>query len=667
MATIDLGKIKFTWTGAFATGTTYSADDVASHAGSSWVYVNAAAKTGTAAGAPSASNSAHWNLMADGANPLTTSGDLMSHSGSAATRVPIGSAGQILASSGSSVTWAPNEGFTGMSHLLSNYGETNPLPGASTTYGVNGSRPWLADYANGWIPECGTPNPAMGPIKGSIYGHNINGYRFAMWLNQNHEIVSSGNDDYGFIGSSTAEKHNFSVVQNISNEFGGMRKGDYFVRIWVSYMNICCLTKDGDLFMAGYNGYGQNGKGNTLDSLMLTKVPTLGPDCTHGGVSTQIAGFHYATKTDYGSANLTSCYAIDTSGRLFVWGYNASGKLGIGNTTNQSYPVLCTAVSNVVSVSAGHLSAHCIDTSGNLFQTGHNAYGIMQGTATTTWTDSNQDNVWCVENHDGDGLAVDYASVYYLKTNGEMYGIGHNHSGNLGDGTSTNRAAYVRCGGSLTFSEFKIAGNSLYWNMSSKGGTPAVPTQAFYNWGYNPGGQLGRGNTTALFNPTQPLTTSKFTHVNTSTDANTAPTLTDVAVPVNAVKKVWAIGGLVNQGRHFMYLEDNFGRTWKAGHGQNLDYSQNITGDVANTNYFLEPSPWNTTGTLSTGQKYWAGQTETAVHSIWMIGTGVGSSEGSLICATTDGRVWGKGYNSQGQLGVGSQVAWVGQWVQLTP
>ena len=116
-----------------------------------------------------------------------------------------------------------------------------------------------------------------------------------------------------------------------------------------------------------------------------------------------------------------------------------------------------------------------------------------------------------------------------------------------------------------------------------------------------------------------------------------------------------------------MYLEDSFGRTWKAGHGQNLDYSQNITGDVVNYHYFLEPAPWNTTGTLSTGQKYWAGQTETAVHSIWMIGTGVGSSEGSLICATTDGRVWGKGYNTQGQLGVGSQVAWVGQWVQLTP
>ena len=35
MATVDLGKIKFDWKGAFATGTTYEADDVVSYTGGS--------------------------------------------------------------------------------------------------------------------------------------------------------------------------------------------------------------------------------------------------------------------------------------------------------------------------------------------------------------------------------------------------------------------------------------------------------------------------------------------------------------------------------------------------------------------------------------------------------------------------------------------------------
>ena len=37
MATVDLGKIKFTWTGPYNNSTVYQADDVASNDGSSWV------------------------------------------------------------------------------------------------------------------------------------------------------------------------------------------------------------------------------------------------------------------------------------------------------------------------------------------------------------------------------------------------------------------------------------------------------------------------------------------------------------------------------------------------------------------------------------------------------------------------------------------------------
>ena len=86
MATVDLGKIKFHWRGAFSNSNTYEADDVVSHAGSSWIYVNTTSKTGTNAGAPSNSNTTHWNLMADGTLPLTTAGDLLSHDGNNAIR-----------------------------------------------------------------------------------------------------------------------------------------------------------------------------------------------------------------------------------------------------------------------------------------------------------------------------------------------------------------------------------------------------------------------------------------------------------------------------------------------------------------------------------------------------------------------------------------------------
>ena len=40
----------------------------------------------------------------------------------------------------------------------------------------------------------------MGPVKNSNKGMQANGYRMSVWLNENHELVSSGDDDFGWMG-----------------------------------------------------------------------------------------------------------------------------------------------------------------------------------------------------------------------------------------------------------------------------------------------------------------------------------------------------------------------------------------------------------------------------------------------------------------------------------
>ena len=101
MATLDIGKLKFTFKGAFATSTTYEKDDVVSFGGSSWIYVNATSKTGTAAGNPTTSNTTHWNIMAEGTTVLTTAGDILTHDGSNQIRLAKGNAGEVLTASSS--------------------------------------------------------------------------------------------------------------------------------------------------------------------------------------------------------------------------------------------------------------------------------------------------------------------------------------------------------------------------------------------------------------------------------------------------------------------------------------------------------------------------------------------------------------------------------------
>tara|TARA_R100000234_G_C4966603_1_gene164207 strand:- start:272 stop:1015 length:744 start_codon:yes stop_codon:yes gene_type:complete len=92
MATIDLGKIKLVWRGAYNNSTAYTPDDVVSSGGSS--YICKVASTGNAV-----TNGTYWDSLAEGgdvATTLTTQGDILYRDGSGLQRLAKGTAGQAL-------------------------------------------------------------------------------------------------------------------------------------------------------------------------------------------------------------------------------------------------------------------------------------------------------------------------------------------------------------------------------------------------------------------------------------------------------------------------------------------------------------------------------------------------------------------------------------------
>ena len=97
MSTFDLGKIKFTWQGAYDAATTYEADDAVSHGGSSWLYINESSEAGQT---PSSSNTAYWNQMAQGSDLGSISGlaagSMFYYDGSDFVNLGIGTAGEFL-------------------------------------------------------------------------------------------------------------------------------------------------------------------------------------------------------------------------------------------------------------------------------------------------------------------------------------------------------------------------------------------------------------------------------------------------------------------------------------------------------------------------------------------------------------------------------------------
>jgi hypothetical protein len=99
MATINLGRIKPVFRGAYAGGTAYVVDDIVTHGNESFICIQAG--TGNAT-----SNASYWTKLAakgaDGSNgtdigtTLTTQGDILYRDGSGLQRLAKGTAGQVL-------------------------------------------------------------------------------------------------------------------------------------------------------------------------------------------------------------------------------------------------------------------------------------------------------------------------------------------------------------------------------------------------------------------------------------------------------------------------------------------------------------------------------------------------------------------------------------------
>ena len=97
MATIDLGRIKFKWQGAWSSSTSYVVDDVVESGGNTYVCI--AASTNNVP-----PNATYWELMAQkgtDTSVATTQGDIIYHNGTSLARLGAGTSGQYLETQGS--------------------------------------------------------------------------------------------------------------------------------------------------------------------------------------------------------------------------------------------------------------------------------------------------------------------------------------------------------------------------------------------------------------------------------------------------------------------------------------------------------------------------------------------------------------------------------------
>lgn len=177
------------------------------------------------------------------------------------------------------------------------------------------------------------------------------------------------------------------------------------------------------------------------------------------------------------------------------WGENQYGQLGDGSTTNRTSPRYVTGGSGTISFFAEYVSSSqgvsaAISNSGTLFCWGRNDLGQLGDNTGSNRSSPVQTaaggSVWRT-------VSVSYQGCHAVKTDGTLWGWGNNLSGQVGDGTTTNRASPVPIGGA-NWKQVTHAENS----------TIALKTDGtLWAWGSNTNGRLGDGTTISRSSPVQ--------------------------------------------------------------------------------------------------------------------------------------------------------------------
>ncbi len=229
-----------------------------------------------------------------------------------------------------------------------------------------------------------------------------------------------GSNSKGQLGDGTDVNKNSPMQVGTANDWASISAGG---------VHSLALKADGRLWAWGMDDYGQVGNGVSSPNNVYYPVQ-IGTD--YASIS---AGYFH---------NL----AIKTNGTLWAWGYTVSGQVGIGSTlVNQYYPIQIGTSTAWTVVSAGYDHSLATDADNRLWAWGDNSRGQLGIIS------SNKTSPTIIP---GIGVSsVSAGNQFSLAISGGLlYGWGYNAYGQLGDGTNTQRNSPVRVGPATFWGSF---------------------------------------------------------------------------------------------------------------------------------------------------------------------------------------------------------------------
>jgi len=225
------------------------------------------------------------------------------------------------------------------------------------------------------------------------------------------------------------------------------------------------VRDDGSLWSWGRNEVGELGQGDTVERLLPS--PIAG-----------IAGSSWAAVS---TAAGPSVCALDTGAKLFCWGGNASGALGLGDLDGRPAPAARDGAWRAVAMDSEHACAIAED--GGLWCWGRNIDGELATGDTTLRTSPTA--VALPEGQSTAVVATGWGHTCAITRQGELHCWGRNVEGQLGLGDRSTRTSPARIGTDRGWRALSLAGQRSCAQRADG---------SLWCWGRNGTGQLGVGD-----------------------------------------------------------------------------------------------------------------------------------------------------------------------------
>ncbi|XP_020287366.1 RCC1 and BTB domain-containing protein 1-like [Pseudomyrmex gracilis] len=210
-------------------------------------------------------------------------------------------------------------------------------------------------------------------------------------LTENGEVFSWGHNGYCELGNGTSNQGVVPTLVNMPTTADNSRM-KRVVDIACGSHHSLALTEEGEVFAWGQNNCGQVGSGLSSNQ----------------GIPRQINSSLAGKKIVQVACGQTSSIAVTDNGEIYGWGYNGVGQLGIGNYVNQVNPCRIGSLLGIVIVKVvcGYAHTLALTDEGKLYVWGGNSYGQLGvGNKTNTCNP-------CMVTHEM-GRVFDIAALHY--------------------------------------------------------------------------------------------------------------------------------------------------------------------------------------------------------------------------------------------------------------